>query len=68
MAHFPVNHPARPLYRALRRSSASTSWSSASGASFETWGDRLFGRGDALALGLRTNLAFSLVSVIFGLS
>ncbi|BCJ58681.1 DUF4383 domain-containing protein [Micromonospora endophytica] len=66
MPHFPVNHPARPVYRAL---SALVGlyilvfgvWGTAL-----TWGEPLFARDGSWALGLRTNLAFSLVSVIFG--
>ena len=69
MAHFPVNHPARPLYRVLaglvglyilvfgvvgRRRRPGATRSSPGAAT---------GRS-----GLRTNLAFSLVSVVFGAS
>ncbi|MET7945595.1 DUF4383 domain-containing protein [Micromonospora sp. NPDC005324] len=66
MPHFPVNHPARPLYRVL---------SGLIGVYilvFGVWGvavtigEPLFARSSTWALGLRTNLAFSLASVIFG--
>ncbi|MEV0002541.1 DUF4383 domain-containing protein [Micromonospora sp. NPDC050980] len=66
MAHFPVNHPARPLYRVLSGLIGLYILVFGVWGVFETWGDGLFGRGANHALGLRTNLAFSLASVVFG--
>ncbi|MFI2709400.1 DUF4383 domain-containing protein [Micromonospora sp. NPDC018662] len=66
MAHFPVNHPARPLYRLLSGLIGLYILAFGVWGVFETWGDGLFSRADTYALGLRTNLAFSLVSVVFG--
>ncbi|MDG4803027.1 DUF4383 domain-containing protein [Micromonospora sp. WMMD980] len=66
MAHFPVNHPARPLYRVLSGLIGLYILAFGVWGVFETWGDGLFGRSANSALGLRTNLAFSLVSVVFG--
>ncbi|MGC5029991.1 DUF4383 domain-containing protein [Micromonospora sp. DT229] len=64
--HIPINHPARPFYRVLSGLVglyilAFGVWGTAS-----TWGEPLFARDSTWALGLRTNLAFALVSVIFG--
>jgi hypothetical protein len=66
MPHFPVNHPARPLYRILAGLVGLYILVFGVYGVFETWGDGLFDRGSNWALGLRTNLAFSLVSVVFG--
>ncbi|MEU0151648.1 DUF4383 domain-containing protein [Micromonospora fulviviridis] len=66
MAHIPVNHPARPLYRVLSGLIGLYILVFGVYGVFQTWGDGLFSRENNTALGLRTNLAFSLVSVIFG--
>ncbi|MEU9824511.1 DUF4383 domain-containing protein [Micromonospora chersina] len=66
MAHFPVNHPARPLYRVLSGLIGLYILVFGVWGVFETWGDSLFSRESTTALGLRTNLAFALVSVVFG--
>lgn len=66
MPHFPVNHPARPLYRVLSGLIGLYILVFGVYGVFQTWGDGLFGRDGNWALGLRTNLAFSLVSVVFG--
>lgn len=65
--HVPVNHPARPLYRAFAALVGLYILVFGVFGVFETWGDPLFDRGSNWALGLRTNLAFSLVSVVFGI-
>jgi hypothetical protein len=66
MAHFPVNHPLRPLYRAL---------GALTGAYYVLFGimglivtadDGLFGNGDDRVLGQHTNLAWSIVSLALG--
>ncbi|SCG65386.1 DUF4383 domain-containing protein [Micromonospora coxensis] len=67
MAHFPVNHPARPLYRVLAGLVGLYILVFGVWGVFQTWGDPLFDRGSNWALGLRTNLAFSLASVGFGI-
>ncbi|MGW5666770.1 DUF4383 domain-containing protein [Micromonospora sp. NPDC003776] len=66
MAHIPVNHPARPIYRALSALIGLYILVFGVYGTFLTWGDGLFSRNGNWALGLRTNLAFSLVSVVFG--
>ncbi|MFG1952817.1 DUF4383 domain-containing protein [Micromonospora sp. NPDC048830] len=66
MAHFPINHPARPLYRALSGLIGLYILVFGVWGTVATWGDGLFGRGHDWVLGLRTNLAFALVSVVFG--
>ncbi|SCG43393.1 DUF4383 domain-containing protein [Micromonospora inositola] len=67
MAHFPVNHPARPLYRVLSGLIGLYILVFGVYGVAVTWGDPLFSRSGTYALGLRTNLAFSLVSVVFGI-
>ncbi|MGR6317119.1 DUF4383 domain-containing protein [Micromonospora soli] len=66
MAHIPVNHPARPIYRVLSGLIGLYILIFGVFGTFLTWGDGLFSRDGNWALGLRTNLAFSLVSVVFG--
>ncbi|MEO3742571.1 DUF4383 domain-containing protein [Plantactinospora sp. B5E13] len=67
MAHIPVNHPARPVYRAIAGLVALYILAFGVFGLFETADDDLFSRASHWVLGLRTNLAFSLVSVVFGL-
>ncbi|WDZ86741.1 DUF4383 domain-containing protein [Micromonospora cathayae] len=67
MPHFPVNHPARPLYRAFAGLVGAYILVFGVWGLVETWGQPLFDRGSHWALGLRTNLAFSLASVAFGI-
>ncbi|WP_410809963.1 DUF4383 domain-containing protein [Micromonospora sp. 067-2] len=66
MPHFPVNHPARPLYRVLSGLIGVYILVFGVWGVVETIGNPLFDRGSHWALGLRTNLGFSLASVIFG--
>ena len=66
MPHFPVNHPARPLYRVLSGLIGLYILVFGVYGTFLTWGGGLFARDGHWVLGLRTNLAFSLVSVVFG--
>ncbi|MFV2103294.1 DUF4383 domain-containing protein [Micromonospora sp. LOL_024] len=66
MPHLPVNHPARPIYRALSALIGLYILVFGVWGTALTWGEPLFGRGSNWALGLRTNLAFSLVSIVFG--
>jgi membrane protein insertase Oxa1/YidC/SpoIIIJ len=67
MPHFPVNHPARPIYRVLAGLVGLYILVFGVWGTAQTLGDPLFDRGDNWVLGLRTNLAFSLASVIFGI-
>ncbi|HEX7745651.1 MAG TPA: DUF4383 domain-containing protein [Micromonosporaceae bacterium] len=66
MAHFPVNHPARPLYRAFSALVGLYILTFGIFGVIELWGEPLFARDGKWVLGLRTNLAFALVSVLFG--
>ncbi|MGK5738247.1 DUF4383 domain-containing protein [Micromonospora sp. URMC 103] len=66
MAHFPVNHPARPIYRVLSGLIGLYILAFGVWGVVLTAGEPLFGRESNWALGLRTNLAFSLASLIFG--
>ncbi|MDG4791820.1 DUF4383 domain-containing protein [Micromonospora sp. WMMD1102] len=67
MAHIPVNHPARPVYRVLAGLIGLYIVVFGVFGIVETAGDDLFSRGSHWVLGLRTNLAFALASVVFGL-
>jgi Domain of unknown function (DUF4383) len=67
MAHFPVNHPARPLYRAFSGLVGLYILVFGVLGVIKTWGESLFARDGDWVLGLRTNLAFALVSVLFGI-
>ncbi|NJP32810.1 DUF4383 domain-containing protein [Micromonospora thermarum] len=66
MAHFPLNHPARPIYRVLSGLIGLYILVFGVWGVVVTLGEPLFGRGSHWVLGLRTNLAFSLASVVFG--
>jgi hypothetical protein len=66
VAHLPINHPLRPLYRTLAALAGVyvlvfgiVGVSRGSGHGF-------FGREDTYALGLRTNMAFSILSIVAG--
>jgi uncharacterized membrane protein len=66
MAHIPVNHPARPLFRLFAGLIGLYILIFGVLGVRETWGHPLFDRGSHWVLGLRTNLAFAIVSVVFG--
>jgi hypothetical protein len=66
MAHIPVNHPLRPLYRTLAGLIGAYVLVFGIIGVIQTAGDPLFDRGDVWVLGLRTNLAFAILSVIYG--
>ncbi|MFC7545115.1 DUF4383 domain-containing protein [Plantactinospora sp. GCM10030261] len=66
MAHFPINHPARPLYRLIAGLIGLYILAFGVLGVVQGWGDTLFARDGHVVLGLKTNLAFSLVSVLFG--
>jgi hypothetical protein len=67
MSHLPVNHHLRPLYRALSALMALYVLVFGIVGSAQTLGTPLFGREATYALGLRTNLAFSLMSIVAGI-
>lgn len=66
MAHIPLNHPARPIYRVLAGLIGLYILVFGVWGAARTLGDPLFDRDGEWVLGLRTNLAFALVSVVFG--
>ena len=66
MAHIPVNHPLRPLYRIFAGAIGLYVLIFGILGVLKTWGHPLFARESTWVLGLRTNLAFALVSVVFG--
>jgi hypothetical protein len=66
MGHLPVNHPLRPVYRLLGGLTGAYVLVFGIVGLTRTWGDALFARDSVWVLGLRTNLAFSILSVLFG--
>jgi hypothetical protein len=66
MSHTPVNHPLRPLYRVLAGLTGLYVLLFGIVGLIETAGTEPFGHPDAYALGLRTNLAFAVISIIAG--
>jgi hypothetical protein len=64
--HLPINHRLRPTYRFLAGASGVYLLSFGITGLARTWGDSFFSRDDVKALGLRTNLAFALLSIIVG--
>jgi hypothetical protein len=64
--HLPVNHPLLRFYRLLAGVAGLYVLAFGILGLIETWGTSLFGREDTWVLGLRTNLAFSLLSVVVG--
>jgi hypothetical protein len=67
MAHIPVNHPLRPVYRTFAGLIGAYILVFGVVGLIQTWGDPLFDRGDVWTLGLRTNLAFSILSIVYGI-
>jgi hypothetical protein len=67
MSHTPLNHPLRPLYRVLAGLTGLYVLVFGIVGVLETSGTDLFGNPSIYALGLRTNLAFSLISIVAGL-
>jgi hypothetical protein len=63
MPHIPVNHPARPVYRVLAGLTSTYILLFGIAGLVRTWGEPFFDRGDHIVLGLRTNPAFSLLSI-----
>jgi hypothetical protein len=66
MSHIPVNHHLRPLYRTLATLIGLYLIVFGAVGFAQTTGEDVFGRGDVWALGLRTNLAFSIASIVAG--
>ncbi|HET6213414.1 MAG TPA: DUF4383 domain-containing protein [Micromonosporaceae bacterium] len=66
MSHIPVNHHLRPLYRVLATLTGIFVLVFGIVGLTRTRGTDLFAHGSTTALGLRTNLAFSLLSIVAG--
>jgi hypothetical protein len=66
MAHLPVNHPARPVYRTLSALVGLYILVFGITGLVQTWGLPFFDRGNNWVLGLQTNPAFSLLSTAAG--
>src|SRR5882757_3011344 len=66
MAHFPINHPLRPVYRVLAALAGLYVVVFGIVGLNHSTGTGLFGREHTYALGLRTNMAFSILSIAVG--
>ena len=66
MSHIPVNHHLRPLYRAITALIGIYVFLFGVVGIISSAGTQLLARADISALGLRTNLAFSVASVAAG--
>jgi hypothetical protein len=66
MAHLPVNHPARPFLRVLAVAIGLYILVFGIVGVIETSGLSFFDRGDTWVLGLKTNPAFSILSIVAG--
>lgn len=66
MAHLPVNHPARPFYRVLAALIGLYLLGFGIAGYADTRELGFFDRGENVVLGLQTNPAFSLLSVLAG--
>ncbi|HYN92475.1 MAG TPA: DUF4383 domain-containing protein [Pilimelia sp.] len=66
MSHTPTNHPLRPLYRVLAGLTGLYVLAFGIVGVIEAAGTDLFGNPSVHALGLRTNMAFAILSVITG--
>jgi hypothetical protein len=64
--HIPVNHPLRNLYRTFAGIAGLYIFVFGIVGLVQTWGTEFFGRGSFWVLGLRTNLAFSILSIVVG--
>jgi hypothetical protein len=64
--HLPINHPLRALYRTLAGLAALYVLVFGVVGLSRTSGTGFFGREDTYALGLRTNVAFSVLSIVAG--
>lgn len=66
MSHFPVNHPLRPLYRTLVAFAGIYVLGFGVVGLVRASGSPFFHRSELSVLGLRTNLAFAVLSVLAG--
>jgi len=66
MSHIPVNHRLRPLYRALAFLVGLYLLIFGIVGVIQTADQPFFSRGDTVVLGLKTNLAFSILSIVMG--
>lgn len=66
MAHLPVNHPARPFLRVLVVLTGLYILVFGIAGLVASWDEPFFSREDTWALGLRTNPAFALLSIVVG--
>jgi Domain of unknown function (DUF4383) len=66
MSHIPVNHPLRPFYRVLTVIAALYVVVFGAVGIGRTASAPLWDRSDVAVLGLRTNLGFSIISVLVG--
>ncbi|GIJ19485.1 DUF4383 domain-containing protein [Micromonospora lutea] len=66
MAHTPVNHPARPIFRAIGGLIGLYLVVFGVIGFLASTGEPFFGRSDTQALGQGTNLGFSLFSIVVG--
>jgi Domain of unknown function (DUF4383) len=66
MSHIPVNHHLRPLYRALAGFASVYLVVFGVAGAVQTGSGGFFARDSVSALGLRTNLAFSIASIVAG--
>jgi Domain of unknown function (DUF4383) len=66
MAHIPVNHHLRQLYRTVAVLTGLYVLVFGIAGAVESAGSDFFDRGDIVALGLRTNMAFSVLSIVSG--
>ncbi|MER7443272.1 DUF4383 domain-containing protein [Micromonospora avicenniae] len=67
MAHTPVNHPARPIYRAIGGLTGLYLVVFGVLGIIATAGNDVLAQDDTRVLGQGTNLVFSLVSIVFGI-
>ncbi|MEU1683517.1 DUF4383 domain-containing protein [Micromonospora zamorensis] len=67
MAHTPVNHPARPIYRAIGGLTGLYLVVFGVLGIIASMGDEIFAQDDTRVLGQGTNLGFSLLSVLLGI-
>lgn len=65
-SHIPVNHRLRGTYRVLAGATGVYLLVFGITGLVRTWGDSFFGRSDVTALGLHTNPAFALLSIVAG--
>ncbi|MDR7280665.1 DUF4383 domain-containing protein [Catenuloplanes atrovinosus] len=66
MAHIPINHPLRPFYRALSGLCGVFILAFGIMGAIASAGEEFFSRADIWALWLKTNMAFSLLSIVLG--